>query len=102
MEARFDVGKTLTSLGGSVSGEGGKGIPNAAQKLGLVQQIHVLRTLKESDQFIWTNKLRTSPPPGLVVDMLFMLTNSVFAHIPLHSPQILRHHQYSCAAVDTS
>ncbi len=60
VESRFDVGKTLSSLRELAAGEGMEDVPGTTQKLQLVQPLHVLRTLKESDQFIWTNKTRTS------------------------------------------
>ncbi|XP_006457598.1 hypothetical protein AGABI2DRAFT_123450 [Agaricus bisporus var. bisporus H97] len=56
-EARFDVGKALTSfmLPANTGDEDG-----AVKKFNLVQQLHVLQMLKESSNFVWTNKSSNS------------------------------------------
>ncbi|KAF9445509.1 hypothetical protein P691DRAFT_805556 [Macrolepiota fuliginosa MF-IS2] len=62
-EARFDVGKALssfTSAGGIGEEERVGEAPDPTKKFLLVQQLHVLRTLKESDQFVWMNKSSSS------------------------------------------
>ena len=65
-EARFDVGKVLSSFDVSVvdDADENSSIPGAAQKFHLIQRLHMFRTLKESDQFIWTGKtcIEFSPP----------------------------------------
>lgn len=60
-EARFDVGKVLASFDVSVVDDADEdsGIPEAAKKFHLIQRLHVFRTLKENDQFIWTGKTCT-------------------------------------------
>lgn len=63
-EARFDVGKLLQNFFSStqsissestVSGEDEEDSGPPA-RLHIVRQLHVLRLLKESDQFVWTSK----------------------------------------------
>jgi len=62
-EARFDVGKLLLNFTGTtgsnktenVSEEAGS---NIVASLRTVQQLHILRLLKESDQFAWSGKPR--------------------------------------------
>ena len=67
-EARFDVGKVLdASMIDDADEE--SGIPEAAKKFHLVQRLHVFRTLKESDQFIWTGKTCTEPLSSLSLAM---------------------------------
>jgi nucleolar pre-ribosomal-associated protein 1 len=68
-EARFDVGKALTSFVVPV-GEGDEDEDDSVRKLNLVHQLHVLRMLKESGHFVWTNKSCASP-----VDFQTLLTN---------------------------
>lgn len=62
-EARFDVGKALTGFTTSIATRELEGDsedpPDAAKKLNLIQQLHVLQMLKESSHFVWTNKSRT-------------------------------------------
>jgi len=66
-EARFDVGKLLHGFsvetqkaGGEREGEGEEG-EEAVRRLGVVRRLHVLRLLKENDQFVWTGKIGTRP-----------------------------------------
>ncbi|KAF5363710.1 hypothetical protein D9756_001121 [Leucocoprinus leucothites] len=61
-EARFDVGKALVNFDAAVVDDEDEddSTPQSAKKLHLVQRLHILRTLKESDQFVWTNKTATS------------------------------------------
>ena len=60
-EARFDVGKLLCGFSNEGSEEDGDGEPDAVKRLDRVRRLHVIRLLKESDQFMWTGKL-----PGMV------------------------------------
>ena len=110
-EARFDVGKLLLNFSVrssdeksekedvmEVEGEEGKDEDEdeelgAATRLHRVQQLHVLKILKESDQFVWAGKAGThsSPPFSL---SLHILTNHLrfrTSHKPLHPPQIPRY-----------
>ena len=60
-EARFDVGKLLQTFSQDSGVEPGAGheedLPDAASRLYRVQKLHVLRLLKNSDQFNWTGKI---------------------------------------------
>lgn len=57
-EARFDVGKLLQTFSGVEPGAGHEeNLPVAATRLYRVQKLHVLRLLKNSDQFNWTGKI---------------------------------------------
>jgi nucleolar pre-ribosomal-associated protein 1 len=54
-EARFDVGKLLTNFGDEKDGEEiDEGLGGG---LHTVRQLHILRLLKESDQFSWSGKM---------------------------------------------
>jgi nucleolar pre-ribosomal-associated protein 1 len=61
-EARFDLGKLLPNF--LVTQEKAEGennedtISDSPARLHVVRQLHVLRLLKESDQFVWSGKLR--------------------------------------------
>lgn len=107
-EARFDVGKLLLNFsvrssdekvemekedGMEVEGEEGKDEdeePGAAVRLHRVQQLHVLKILKESDQFVWAGKAGThsSPPSSLALHNLINHLRFCTSHKPLHPPQI--------------
>ena len=52
-EARFDVGKTLQNSFGEV---GLDNIVSPTSGLDTLRRLHILRLLKESDQFVWTGK----------------------------------------------
>ncbi|KAH9180077.1 ribosome 60S biogenesis N-terminal-domain-containing protein [Lactarius sanguifluus] len=52
-EARFDVGKTLQNSFGEV---GADSVVGPTSGLDTLRRLHVLRLLKESDQFLWTGK----------------------------------------------
>ena len=52
-EARFDVGKTLQNSFGEV---GVAGVVSPTSGFDTLRRLHVLRLLKESDQFVWTGK----------------------------------------------
>jgi nucleolar pre-ribosomal-associated protein 1 len=62
-EARFDVGKLLLNFIGTGSNETEQVPPetrsNAVTSFRAVRELHVLRLLKESDQFAWSGKSRT-------------------------------------------
>jgi nucleolar pre-ribosomal-associated protein 1 len=51
-EARFDVGKLLQNF--SAAKDDNDGALDASAGLQTVWQLHVLRLLKESDQFFWS------------------------------------------------
>ncbi|KAI9466647.1 ribosome 60S biogenesis N-terminal-domain-containing protein [Lactarius psammicola] len=55
-EARFDVGKTLQN---SFSEVGMNSVIGPTSGLDTLRRLHVLRLLKESDQFVWTGKSGT-------------------------------------------
>ncbi|KAJ3573727.1 hypothetical protein NP233_g2249 [Leucocoprinus birnbaumii] len=59
-EARFDVGKALANFDLAVVDNAEDSTLQDAKRFQLVQRLHILRTLKESDQFIWTNKTSAS------------------------------------------
>lgn len=52
-EARFDVGKTLQNSFGEV---GVDSVLSPSSGLDTLRRLHILRLLKESDQFVWTGK----------------------------------------------
>ena len=52
-EARFDVGKTLQNSFGEVRRNN---VVSPTSGLDTLRQLHILRLLKESDQFVWTGK----------------------------------------------
>jgi nucleolar pre-ribosomal-associated protein 1 len=52
-EARFDVGKTLQNSFGEV---GVDSVVSPSSGLDTLRRLHILRLLKESDQFVWTGK----------------------------------------------
>jgi nucleolar pre-ribosomal-associated protein 1 len=60
-EVRFDVGKLLQNFSLEIrSATAESGQVSAADKLHMVRQLHVLRLLKDSDQFNWSGKMGTS------------------------------------------
>ncbi|KAG6853529.1 hypothetical protein C0991_003449 [Blastosporella zonata] len=68
-EARFDLGKLLQGFVAEekVPEEEGMGEVAAADKLHVVRQLHVLRLLKDSDQFVWSGKMGSSSQSYLAV-----------------------------------
>jgi nucleolar pre-ribosomal-associated protein 1 len=63
-EARFDVGKLLLNFTGTTASDKTEHTPGEAESnvvasLRTIQQLHILRLLKESDQFAWSGKGRT-------------------------------------------
>jgi nucleolar pre-ribosomal-associated protein 1 len=95
-EARFDVGKALTNFDGAAAvgdeeNEAVEDVPESAQRLQVVQRLHVLRTLKESDQFIWTNKTCTPFSPTSHSTTLTSNCNytSFRTNMSIRPPQIL-------------
>ena len=61
-EARFDVGKLLHGFSVDTQKAGGEGEgegEEAVGRLGVVRKLHVLRLLKDNDQFVWTGKIGT-------------------------------------------
>jgi nucleolar pre-ribosomal-associated protein 1 len=62
-EARFDIGKLLQRFLKVPSGDDDEEeeeeieVPDTVERLDRVRRLHVLRLLKESDQFTWTGKL---------------------------------------------
>jgi nucleolar pre-ribosomal-associated protein 1 len=96
-EARFDVGKALTSFIVPVDeGDGDDG----AKKFNLVQQMHVIRMLKESNDFVWTNKSCTSPFDFFEYGRL-IYHYSKFSYIPLYPSQILHIVTHSRSQIDS-
>ena len=107
-EARFDVGKLLLNFsvrssdekvemekedGMEVEAEEGKDEdeePRAAARLHRVQQLHVLKILKESDQFVWAGKAGTHSSPRFSLSLLILIGHLRFrtSHKSLHPPQI--------------
>jgi nucleolar pre-ribosomal-associated protein 1 len=70
-EVRFDVGKLLQNFALDIqSATDESGQVGAADKLHMVRQLHVLRLLKDSDQFNWSGKMGTG-------------SLSVVLHVPL-------------------
>lgn len=65
-EARFDVGKLLLSFSDTAQldsgGDEGEESRSAAARLHDVGQLHVLRLLKDNDQFSWSGKAGMSSP----------------------------------------
>jgi nucleolar pre-ribosomal-associated protein 1 len=60
-EARFDVGKLLLSFTGNDADETERSTAarsDAVARFRTVRELHVLRLLKESDQFLWSGKSR--------------------------------------------
>lgn len=54
-EARFEFGKLLQTF--TTEGNSSDQATNTASRLYRVQQLHILRLLNESDQFVWTTKI---------------------------------------------
>ena len=72
-EARFDVGKLLLNFGGTAS-DGMANIltdtvSNPVAGLRTIRELHVLRLLKDSDQFAWSGKSRMSFEPLITADI---------------------------------
>ena len=120
-EARFDVGKLLLNFsvrssdeklekeyGMEVEGEEGKDEdeneePGAATRLHRVQQLHVLKILKESDQFVWAGKAGTHSPPPLSPSLHILINHLRFctSHKLLHPSQIPHYPHYPLPAQRT-
>lgn len=58
-EARFDVGKLLSSFLDAPKTTSVEGQKEDIGGLHILRQLHVLRLLKESDQFVWSGKIGT-------------------------------------------
>lgn len=58
-EARFEVGKLLLGFVRKEAEQDGDGGTQSPKSFDALAQLHVLRLLKESDQFIWSAKLGT-------------------------------------------
>ncbi|KAK2459367.1 hypothetical protein APHAL10511_008611 [Amanita phalloides] len=56
-EARFDVGKLLQGFSSVASDEDEEQSLEAVKRLERIRRLHVIRLLRESDQFSWTGKL---------------------------------------------
>ena len=56
-EARFEFGKLLQTF--TIEGGLSDQAEDAASRLYRVQQLHILKLLNESDQFVWTTKIGT-------------------------------------------
>ncbi|KAJ6613338.1 ribosome 60S biogenesis N-terminal-domain-containing protein [Mycena sp. CBHHK59/15] len=71
-ETRFDVGKLVqnfSEIAGNLSGprDSGEESRDATARLNIVRQLHVLRLLNDSDQFVWSGKTASSPRSHLHV-----------------------------------
>ncbi|KAI5117575.1 hypothetical protein M0805_005637 [Coniferiporia weirii] len=64
-EARYDVGKSLQNFLDYETQSAD--IPTDIQGLDQLQQLHVLRMLKESDQFVWSGKAAPSTPSNVFI-----------------------------------
>ncbi len=56
-EARFDVGKVLHAFATAAEDDEKEEGSNAAERLYRVQQLHILRLLRVSNQFVWSVKI---------------------------------------------
>ncbi|KAF8590297.1 hypothetical protein K439DRAFT_1512242, partial [Ramaria rubella] len=80
-EVRFDVGKLLSVVDSMIDLTGSDKIDTdnpldhgATNGLGVLRQLHVLRLLKESDQFAWSSKSSTSSHSHLHSILTFYTT----------------------------
>ncbi|KAF8622432.1 hypothetical protein AX15_007016 [Amanita polypyramis BW_CC] len=78
-EARFDVGKLLQGFTKITSDEEDEEVLDAGKRLDRVRRLHVLRLLKESDQFAWTGKLPGSSHSYLHVLLRSFTTTDIAA-----------------------
>ncbi|KAF5371492.1 hypothetical protein D9615_009605 [Tricholomella constricta] len=87
-EARFDVGKLL--LGAEAEEKAEKDDSDSATRLRVVRQLHVLRLLKDSDQFVWSGKMGSTSQSYLAV-LLKAYTTSQIPAIRTALAQLLQH-----------
>ncbi|KAG5640903.1 hypothetical protein DXG03_006683 [Asterophora parasitica] len=66
-EARFDVGKLLQAFSTEVETAKSPESSDSAKRLHVVKQLHVLRLLKDSDQFGWSGKMGSTSQSYLAV-----------------------------------
>ncbi|KDQ65157.1 hypothetical protein JAAARDRAFT_75487 [Jaapia argillacea MUCL 33604] len=87
-EARFDVGKLMSAFSDASAIEGILGI---REFVGLdnLRRLHILRLLKESDQFLWSSKTGTSLSPFAV--LLKSYASTEFSAIRGTTKQLLHH-----------
>ncbi|KAG5724436.1 Laccase-2 [Termitomyces sp. T112] len=81
-EARFDVGKLLQGFAGkekTTIAESGDEEMTAAMRLHVVQQLHVLRLLKDSDQFGWSGRIGSTSQSYLTVLLNAFITTNIHA-----------------------
>ncbi|RDB20241.1 Uncharacterized protein C14G10.02 [Hypsizygus marmoreus] len=76
-EARFDVGKLLQSFSEIKVAKSDEPL-DPAMRLGVVRQLHILRLLKDSDQFGWSAKMGSSSQSYLAV----LLKTYIVSEIP--------------------
>ncbi|KAF8164735.1 ribosome 60S biogenesis N-terminal-domain-containing protein [Crassisporium funariophilum] len=97
-EARFDVGKLLQTFaidfgtdshGAGEEDDGGEG-PDAASRLNRVRQLHVLKVLQESDQFVWTGKIGSLSRNSFYI-LLKALTSATIPAIHTALAALLQH-----------
>ncbi|KAH8115698.1 ribosome 60S biogenesis N-terminal-domain-containing protein [Phellopilus nigrolimitatus] len=74
-EARYDVGKSLQTFPDQESC--GSDMPTETEGLHRLQQLHVLKMLKESDQFVWFAKAAPSAPSNIhiLLKLFFQTTH---------------------------
>ncbi|PSR72606.1 hypothetical protein PHLCEN_2v11530 [Hermanssonia centrifuga] len=88
-EARFDVGKLLQGIQDGISPAGTMQALNASSGLVTLRQLHILRLLKESDQFSWTGKTGSSRGHLSVLLKLYISTELGAARSTISA--LLRH-----------
>jgi nucleolar pre-ribosomal-associated protein 1 len=59
-EARFDVGKLLTNFLNAQEGSPDSDPESSVSGMDTIRKLHVLRLLRESDQFVWSGKIGMS------------------------------------------
>ncbi|KAF8219132.1 hypothetical protein L208DRAFT_1448990 [Tricholoma matsutake] len=89
-EARFDVGKLLQNFSPEIVVDGQQESLGVAAKLHMVRQLHVLRLLKDSDQFNWSGKMGSSSRSYLSV-LLEAYTRSDVPAIRTALCELLQH-----------
>ncbi|KAF8812641.1 hypothetical protein BYT27DRAFT_7159048 [Phlegmacium glaucopus] len=88
-EAHFELGKllqTFTTEGGSLDQEA----TDAASRLYRVQQLHILKLLNDSDQFVWTSKIGSLTHSPFCI-LLRALASATIPAIRSKLSSLLRH-----------
>ncbi|KAG5635154.1 hypothetical protein H0H81_012205 [Sphagnurus paluster] len=80
-EARFDVGKLLQTFSteAQVARKGDEPLLSAASRLYAIRQLHILRLLKDSDQFSWSGKMGSTSQSYLAVLLQAFLSSEIAA-----------------------